>query len=153
AWLEALPFGVGEAVAHTVEGASDRAQVRFPDPCPAWADCSDPEVIEQRRRAATVPGTARAIWARRSTSPARGAGTRFVGIQVPVELLAVEAAREEIAGVAARCPAAQVTTASAATLVEAVAGRGPRDQQHRAGRRPSLQGSLGIGCLREGEGG
>lgn len=121
AWLEALPFGVGEAVAHTVEGASDRAQVRFPDTCPAWADCSDPEVIEQRRRAATVPGTARAIWARRSTSPASVAGTRLDEIQVPVELVAVEASREEIEEVAARFPAAQVTTASAATLVEAVA--------------------------------
>lgn len=118
AWLEAMPFNVGQAVAHAVEGASDQAHADYTETCPSWADCSDPEILEERRRAASIPGTARAISARRATAPASVAGSRLDEIELTVEMVAVDAARQEVETLAARFPSAEVTTATPATLAQ-----------------------------------
>lgn len=99
--LEALPFGVGEAVSYTYHGAAVGAERRFQDGCPAWAECSSPEMIESYRQAASIPGTAASIRARRASDPASLAASRLDEITAPVIVVAIEmdpATASELAG-------------------------------------------------------
>lgn len=100
--LGALPLGVGEAVSYTREGAGTQAEQRFGSDCPTWSDCTDPQVMEEYRRAAEVPGTARAIWARRASQRATVAATRLGEVDVPVTVVYVDQSREEADELAVR---------------------------------------------------
>lgn len=120
--LMALPLGVGEAVAYTREGAGASAAERFRSECPSWAECDDPDVLEEYRRATEVPGTARAIRARRATSPAAVAPARLTEIEVPVTVIAVDGARANAETLADRLPDAQVVETTAGELARVVVG-------------------------------
>jgi pimeloyl-ACP methyl ester carboxylesterase len=82
--LEAMPFGVGQAVSYTREGAALGAEEIFRETCPGPADCGDPEVVEAFRRSASVPGTAASIRARRASAVASVAADRVDGLEVPM---------------------------------------------------------------------
>lgn len=98
--LEALPFGVGKAVAHTREGASAQAERRFIEQCRGPGDCDDPVLLERFRRAVGVPGTAASIRARRASDAAAVASDRLDEVTVPVLLLNSTASEdgEQLAG-------------------------------------------------------
>lgn len=119
--LEALPLGVGEAVAHTREGASGRSETLFEETCPGPGDCADPEVMAAFRRTATVPGTARSIRARRASPPASVVADRVEEIDVPVLVVSTTtgAAVEDVAEVFSEATVDVVD--GPAALVEAIA--------------------------------
>lgn len=118
--LEALPFGLGAAVAYNREGAALDAESRYFESCPGWIDCDDPEVQERYRQAASVPGTARAIWARRASDPAAVAPTRLAEIGVPVTVVAVDLALSEANALASSFAEANAVVSDADGLAEAV---------------------------------
>lgn len=118
--LEGMPFGVGEAVAYTFHGAGRRAEGRFRDECPSWAECSEGEVAERYRRAASVPGTDRAIRARRASDPAFVAPSRLDEIQVPVTVVAVDVSREAATGLADDFPEGEAMSVQPRDLAEAL---------------------------------
>lgn len=120
--LEAMPFGVGEAVAYTFDGAGSRAEGRFLEDCPSWAECSDAEILESYRRAASVPGTAGAIRARRASDPAFVAPGRLDEVTVPVTVVAVDMARSEADALAEEFPEAEATAVQARDLAATLAG-------------------------------
>lgn len=120
--LEGMPFGLGEAVAYTFDGAGSRAEGRFLEDCPSWAECSDEEILESYRRAASVPGTAGAIRARRASEPAFVAPGRLEDITVPVMVVAVDMARGEADALADEFPEADVTAVQVRDLAATVAG-------------------------------
>ncbi len=120
--LAALPLGVGEAVAYTQEGAGGRAAERFAAECPSWADCDDPQVREEYRRTSEVPGTARAIWARRSSQRATVAAGRLDEVSVPVMVVSVDGARSDAEELAQRFTDAEVVVTTAGGLVEVISG-------------------------------
>ncbi|MFP3914111.1 MAG: alpha/beta fold hydrolase [Actinomycetota bacterium] len=119
--LEGLPFGVGEAVAYTYDGAAPGALQRFQDECPSWAHCEG-EVLEHYRRASAVPGTAEAIHVRRASDPAFVAPSRLDEISVDVLVVAVGTSREEAANLAERFPQGEAQNASASELADVLAG-------------------------------
>ncbi|HLU32285.1 MAG TPA: alpha/beta hydrolase [Acidimicrobiia bacterium] len=112
--LESLPFGVGEAFAYTLSGASPGAEREFIDECPSWAECE--EVAELYRRAAEIPGTARGIWARQASDPAMVALTRLDDLAVPVSVVAVDIDEEAARQVADMFPHAEVVSLDADEL-------------------------------------
>lgn len=120
--LEGMPFGVGEAVSFTFSGASFRAQDRFVEECPSWAECRDPELYEMYQHAASIPGTARGIWARRASAPALVAPDRLDEITVPVLMVAVDLSRTQVESLAEDFPAAEVAVVTSNRLVEALTG-------------------------------
>lgn len=120
--LMALPLGVGEAVAYTREGAGEAAAERFRTECPSWAECDDPEVREEYRRATEVPGTARAIWARQASGRATVAAARLAEIDIPATVVVVDGTREDAESLADRLPDARVVETSAGELVEVIVG-------------------------------
>lgn len=115
--LSGLPFGVGEAFAFTLEGAGGSALGRFLADCPVGVQCNE-ETLDLYRRAAEVPGTARAIWARRATPAAALAPTRLERITADVRLLALDRSPDALAELAARFLGAEVV--EAADLVSAL---------------------------------
>ncbi|MGA7272535.1 MAG: alpha/beta hydrolase [Acidimicrobiia bacterium] len=74
--LEALPFGVGDAVAFTREGASSGAEARFRKECSADSRCDD-ATLEFFREAVSLPGTSSSIRARRASERASVAPDRL----------------------------------------------------------------------------
>ena len=120
--LMALPLGVGEAVAYTREGAGEAAAERFRTECPSWAECIGPEIAEEYRHATEVPGTARAVWARRASGRATVAGARMTEIDIPVTVVAVDGTREDAETLADRLPDAEVVVITADELVEVLWG-------------------------------
>lgn len=120
--LMALPLGVGEAVAYTREGAGEAAAERFRTECASWAACNGPEVAEEYRRATEIPGTARAVWARRASSPATVAAARLTEIDIPVMVVAVDGSREDAESLADRLPDAAVVVTTTGELVEVIDG-------------------------------
>lgn len=82
--MEALPFGVGQAVAYNREGGASAAEDIFLETCPGPADCADPTVLAAFRKAVTVPDTAASIRARRASPVASVAADRIDEIEVPV---------------------------------------------------------------------
>lgn len=119
--LEGLPFGLGAAVAYTFDGAASRAVQRFQDECPSWAQCGG-EVLERYRRAASVPGTAEAIRARRASDPASIAPSRLDEIGVPALVVAVDADGSNATSLAGRFPDAQAREVTAPELAESLVG-------------------------------
>lgn len=119
--LEALPLGLGAAIAYHQEGAAAGAERRFVERCPGWADCTDAEVLEQYRNAATVPGTARAIWSRRASAPAAVAPDRLGEIEIPVTILAVDAAASAAEELAARFDVGEAQVVPPEGLAAAIA--------------------------------
>lgn len=120
--LMAMPFGLGQAVAYTMEGGSARAETAFLSECPGPADCADPGVVEARRRAAEVPGTAASIRARRATAAASVATDRIGEVSVPV-LIVSTTGREAVAGVAELIEGAEIEVVSGPEgLTAAIAG-------------------------------
>lgn len=119
--LMRLPFGVGEAFSYTFDGAADQAVSRFQEECPVWAECSG-ETVEHYRRAAAVPGTAAAIWARRASEPAFVAPGRLDEVAIPVTVVAVETDRDAADDLAGRFPNAEVETVGASELAGFLSG-------------------------------
>lgn len=119
--LMGLPFGVGEAFAFTFEGAADQAVSRFQEECPAWAECSG-ETVELYRRAAAIPGTAEAIWARRASEPAFVAPGRLDELAMSVTVVAVETDRAAAEDLAGRFADAAVETVGASELAGFLSG-------------------------------
>lgn len=117
--LESLPFGVGEAFAYTLSGASPRAEQRFLQECPSWARCE--ETTELYRRAAEIPGTARGIWARQASDPAMVALTRLEALSIPVSVVAVDRDEATVREVAELFPEAEVVSVDARDLAETLA--------------------------------
>jgi pimeloyl-ACP methyl ester carboxylesterase len=120
--LEALPFGVGEAVAYTYHGAALRAERRFQDQCPSWAECADDEVLERYRRAASVPGTAQSIRARRASDPVSLGSSRLQEITVPVMVVAVDMDRSEASELADLFPEGEAMEARPDELAGVLSG-------------------------------
>jgi pimeloyl-ACP methyl ester carboxylesterase len=118
--LSRLPFGLGEAFAFTFEGAGGPAQGRFLSNCPVGLECGS-ETLDLYRRAAEVPGTSRAIWARRATPAAALAPTRLGSITADVRLLALDRSPDALGELAARFLGAEVVDLDAADLVSAFA--------------------------------
>lgn len=85
--LEALPFGIGDAVAYTLEGASQSARDRFFEGCDVDDWCDVGEDDDAYRRTVEVPSTAAAIRARRATGSGSVAPDRLDEISVPVTLI------------------------------------------------------------------
>lgn len=117
-----LPFGVGEAVAYTFEGAAVSAAQSFVDECPVGGDCEDPEVQVAYARAAEVPGTARSIWARRATETAAVAPTRLEEVAAPVAVVVIAGDRQAAEDLAGGFPSAEVISATRSNLAEVLAG-------------------------------
>lgn len=120
--LEGMPFGLGVAVAYNREGAAAPAEERFVAACPAWADCSDPGLLEQFRRAVSVPGTARSIWARRASESAAVAPGRLGEISVPVAVVAVTLTPSQADALASRFERAESLVTTPGRLATAIAG-------------------------------
>lgn len=120
--LEALPFGVGEAVSYTYDGADPGAERRFQEECPSWAECSSAEVLERFRRAASIPGTAASIRSRRASAPASLASARLEQITAPVTVVAVDMTRAEADELAGEFPEAEAVEAAPAELSEILTG-------------------------------
>lgn len=97
--LEGLPFGLGDAISFTREGASAGAEARYLEGCPAGLDCVSN--LESYRRAVQIPGTSRSIMARRASEPA-SLESRFDAIEAPVTLAAVGLSAADVAEAAAR---------------------------------------------------
>lgn len=120
--LEGLPFGLGTAIAYNREGGAVSAEERFRSGCPSWADCSDPEVLEEYRNAVTVPGTARSIWARRASEPAAVAPGRLSEVTAPVTVVAVELTPGDVDALADRFDGAESVVTTPNRLAEAITG-------------------------------
>src|SRR5690606_17642728 len=116
--------------------------------CPAWADCSDPGLLEQFRRAVSVPGTARSIWARRASESAAVAPGRLGEISVPVAVVAVTLTPSQADALASRFERAESLVTTPGRLATAIAG-GSGDDSDLAHRHPSLQSPLGRTRLRQ----
>lgn len=117
--LSGLPLGLGQAFAFTFDGAGVRAELRFATECPVGVDCN-PDTLFLYRRAAEVPGTSRAIWARRASDPAALAPTRLDQITLPTRILAVDAEAAEMADLARQLGGAPVLTVDRGGLAEAI---------------------------------
>lgn len=85
--LEALPFGIGDAVAHNIEGASQSARDRFFAGCEEEGWCDLDVVQEGYRRSVEVPNTSASIRARRASGRASVASDRIEEISVPVTIV------------------------------------------------------------------
>lgn len=120
--LEGLPFGLGTAIAYNREGGAAPAEERFRTDCPSWADCSDPEVLEDYRNAVTVPGTARSIWARRASDPAAVAPGRLGEVTAPVTVVAVDLTPSDADALASRFDRAESVVTTPNRLAEAITG-------------------------------
>ncbi len=102
--LEALPFGVGDAVAFTREGASSGAEARFRSDCSADPHC-DEATLESFQDAVSLPGTSSSIRARRASERASVAPDRLDEITVPVLVSSADRAVAE--SLASRFPDAE----------------------------------------------
>lgn len=120
--LEALPFGVGKAVAYTYHGAALRAESRFQQECPSWAECSNGEVLERYRRAAAVPGTAQSIRARRASDPASLATSRLQQLTAPVAVVALDIDASEASALADDFPEGEAVEVRPGELADFLAG-------------------------------
>ncbi|HEX2153873.1 MAG TPA: alpha/beta fold hydrolase [Acidimicrobiia bacterium] len=120
--FEGMPLGLGEAAAYTFSGASPRAESRFVAECPSWADCQGAETLEAYRLAASVPGTARGIWARRATDPALVALSRLDEVDAAVTVIAVDISTSDAEALAQQFPEAEAAPVQPGGLVEAVTG-------------------------------
>lgn len=81
--LEALPFGVGDAVAFTREGASSGAEARFRQECSTDPRC-DNTTLEFFRQSVSLAGTSGSIRARRASERASVAPDRLDEISAAV---------------------------------------------------------------------
>lgn len=115
---EAMPFGVGEAFAYTLEGAAPRAEAQFVAECPSWGSCDE----KSFRDAATIPGTSRSIWARRASSPAMVATSRLDSLALPVTVVAVDIDRSDAEELATRFPEGRAVAVAASGLVGVLSG-------------------------------
>lgn len=111
--LEALPFGVGEAVAFSREGASRGAEARFNSDCSADPRC-DETTLESFRDAVSLPGTSGSIRARRASEKAAVAPDRLDEITVPV--LVTSSNRAAADSLAAKFPEATTSSVGARDL-------------------------------------
>jgi pimeloyl-ACP methyl ester carboxylesterase len=84
--LAGFPF-LGPAVAFNLWGAADRAERRFTAGCQAGGFCPPAGLVEQRRRAAVVVGTADALAAMAATQPASTVVERLATIAKPTLIL------------------------------------------------------------------
>lgn len=114
--IERLPFNVGLAVSHTLEGGSESAVERFFLGCETGGWCDDANLRSAVRLTTTMMGTSQAIHARRLSEPASLASGRLGAIDIPVIVLYSEMSDDDVRAEAAEALAEALPSAELVPL-------------------------------------